>query len=204
MQGPQIQWPRGDGAGVDSVELPADGASVLIGRTPNARVDLSHDASVSRRHARLTCTDGEWVVEDIGSSGGTYLMRDGRRRKVTSPYGLCHGDRICVGRTILRYQAPPATGGEVPTEFVEDQTIVLTAREKEFLEALCSLVLAGSAGWPSNEELAQRFVISDHTVRTHLKTLYLKFGLRGVPDNQRRARLIQIAVDEGWVARPGG
>ncbi|MEP7076167.1 MAG: FHA domain-containing protein [Acidobacteriota bacterium] len=68
-------------------------------------VDLdSHDqeAKVSRRHARVLRRDGEFFVEDLGSTNGTYVNR-GRRLLPGNPQSLVDGDEIIVGKTFLRF-----------------------------------------------------------------------------------------------------
>jgi len=77
--------------------------SLVVGRTEAADIALA-DASVSRRHARLFCQDGRWLVEDLGSRNGTLL--NGKPVKGALP--LNPGDRIRIGDTTLRR---PALGG---------------------------------------------------------------------------------------------
>ena len=52
------------------------GDPLLVGREPGCAFVIP-DPTVSRRHARLWVEDGQLVIEDAGSSGGTYL--NGRR-----------------------------------------------------------------------------------------------------------------------------
>lgn len=68
-------------------------------------VDLdSHDpeAKVSRRHARIRREGGKYVIEDLGSTNGTYVNR-GRRLIPGNPNILNDGDEIIVGKTFLRF-----------------------------------------------------------------------------------------------------
>lgn len=60
------------------------------------------DAKVSRRHARITCKDGKFAIEDLGSTNGTYINR-GRRLIPGSLNALNSGDEIIVGKTFLRF-----------------------------------------------------------------------------------------------------
>lgn len=63
-----------------------------IGRTPVARGVSILQASVSRRHATLTLADGQWWLEDLGSSNGTRVNDEPvTRARVAS------GDRLCFG-----------------------------------------------------------------------------------------------------------
>jgi pSer/pThr/pTyr-binding forkhead associated (FHA) protein len=68
-------------------------------------VDLDADdpeAKVSRRHARITLRNGEYFVEDLGSTNGTFLNR-GKRLQPGQPQPLRENDEIIVGKTFLRF-----------------------------------------------------------------------------------------------------
>ena len=58
------------------------------------------DTYLSQVHARLASRGSGWVVEDMGSTNGTYL----NGRKVTVPTELAAGDRVQVGKTILEFR----------------------------------------------------------------------------------------------------
>jgi pSer/pThr/pTyr-binding forkhead associated (FHA) protein len=68
-------------------------------------VDLDSDdpeAKVSRRHARIILQNGQYLVEDLGSTNGTFINR-GRRLAPGQPQPLREGDEIIVGKTFLRF-----------------------------------------------------------------------------------------------------
>lgn len=68
-------------------------------------IDLdAHDpeAKVSRRHARIIYREGRHLIEDLGSTNGTYVNR-GRRLIPGNPQPLSDGDEIIVGKTFLRF-----------------------------------------------------------------------------------------------------
>ncbi len=68
-------------------------------------VDLDSDdpeAKVSRRHARITFTDGKYLLEDLGSTNGTFINR-GKRLSPGTRQPLKDGDEIIVGKTFLRF-----------------------------------------------------------------------------------------------------
>jgi pSer/pThr/pTyr-binding forkhead associated (FHA) protein len=69
---------------------------ITIGRANDATLVLSDDYA-SSRHARLFPQDGQWIVEDLGSTNGTYLDR----QKVTQPTPVPPGVPIRIGKTIL-------------------------------------------------------------------------------------------------------
>jgi hypothetical protein len=69
-------------------------------------VDLDSDdpeAKVSRRHARISRRDGQYIIEDLGSTNGTFVNR-GRRLAPGDGHPLQDGDEIIVGKTFLRFR----------------------------------------------------------------------------------------------------
>jgi pSer/pThr/pTyr-binding forkhead associated (FHA) protein len=69
---------------------------ITIGRANDATLVLNDDYA-STRHARLFPQDGQWIVEDLGSTNGTYLDR----QKVTQPTPVPVGVPIRIGKTVL-------------------------------------------------------------------------------------------------------
>jgi pSer/pThr/pTyr-binding forkhead associated (FHA) protein len=72
------------------------GAPVLIGRADDSTLVLTDDYA-STRHARVSFQDGVWVVEDLGSTNGTYLGQ----RKLDGPAQLEVGVPLRIGKTVL-------------------------------------------------------------------------------------------------------
>lgn len=70
--------------------------AVRIGRDASCDISLS-DTYASQQHARISNRNGSWVIEDLGSTNGTYL----NQRKVTVPTALAPGDNIRIGKTVL-------------------------------------------------------------------------------------------------------
>ncbi|GAA4182747.1 antibiotic biosynthesis regulator FhaB [Streptosporangium oxazolinicum] len=69
---------------------------ITIGRANDATLVVSDDYA-SSRHARLFPQDGQWIVEDLGSTNGTYLDRS----KVTRPTPVPLGVPIRIGKTVI-------------------------------------------------------------------------------------------------------
>ncbi|MET0646850.1 MAG: FHA domain-containing protein [Pyrinomonadaceae bacterium] len=68
-------------------------------------VDLDSDdpeAKVSRRHARITRRAGQYYIEDLGSTNGTFVNR-GRRLLPGDRQPLRDGDEVIVGKTFLKF-----------------------------------------------------------------------------------------------------
>jgi hypothetical protein len=72
-------------------------APVTIGRRHDSTLVLDDDYA-SSEHARLfAAQDGRWMVEDLGSTNGTYLDRS----KVSGPTPVPLGVPIRIGKTVL-------------------------------------------------------------------------------------------------------
>jgi pSer/pThr/pTyr-binding forkhead associated (FHA) protein len=69
---------------------------VTLGRSQDSTIVLDDDY-VSSRHARFFPRDGQWMVEDMGSTNGTYLDRT----KVTAATAVKIGMPIRIGKTVV-------------------------------------------------------------------------------------------------------
>jgi pSer/pThr/pTyr-binding forkhead associated (FHA) protein len=69
---------------------------LTMGRAATCQV-LVDDTFVSQLHARVYERDGQLLVEDLGSTNGTYL----NRQRVQGPMVMKRGDRVQVGNTVL-------------------------------------------------------------------------------------------------------
>jgi pSer/pThr/pTyr-binding forkhead associated (FHA) protein len=69
---------------------------LTIGRAAGCQIPLD-DSFASQVHARLFRRNGDILVEDLGSTNGTFL----NRKKVDSPVPIRKGDRLQVGKTVL-------------------------------------------------------------------------------------------------------
>lgn len=91
-------------------EFPLTGTEWLIGRWdpdhgifPEVDLDADdRDANVSRRHARILFQDGRYLIEDLGSTNGTFINR-GRRLTPGLWHLIQDGDEIIVGKTFLKF-----------------------------------------------------------------------------------------------------
>ncbi len=70
---------------------------ITIGRAHDSAIVLDDDYA-SSRHARIyPAPDGSWVVEDLGSTNGTYLDRT----RLTGPTPVPLGAPIRIGKTVI-------------------------------------------------------------------------------------------------------
>ncbi len=85
-----------------------EGDQLVIGRDSSSGVAIN-DAEISRKHARLNFQGGKYVIEDLGSTNGTFV--NGQR--LVSPVVLKSGDVVSLGEQIvLMYEALSGDPGE--------------------------------------------------------------------------------------------
>jgi FHA domain len=72
------------------------GETVKIGRAADCQLILDDDY-VSTRHAQIVRTDSGYVVEDLGSTNGTYVNNE--RINTATPFGTT--DTLRIGRTLM-------------------------------------------------------------------------------------------------------
>ncbi|MFE9092765.1 FHA domain-containing protein [Streptomyces sp. NPDC007264] len=73
------------------------GQTITLGRAHDSTIVLDDDYA-SSRHARIyPDRDGQWIVEDLGSTNGTYLDRT----RLTTPTPIPLGAPIRIGKTVI-------------------------------------------------------------------------------------------------------
>jgi pSer/pThr/pTyr-binding forkhead associated (FHA) protein len=82
--------------GLAGTRIGLTGAPVLIGRANDSTLVLTDDYA-STRHARISLQDGMWIVEDLGSTNGSYLGS----RKLDGPVPMEIGVSLRIGQTVL-------------------------------------------------------------------------------------------------------
>ena len=76
------------------------GSPVTLGRADDSTLVLTDDYA-SSHHARLVPGESAWVLEDLGSTNGTYLSGS----KVGRPTPVPLGQEIRIGKTVLELRA---------------------------------------------------------------------------------------------------
>ena len=190
-----------DGAGqLETYVLPTRHAPVMVGRRQGVDLRIAWDAETSGVHAELRCLGGEWTVADDGlSTNGTFV----NTRRVAGRQRLRDGDRIQVGRTALVFNAA-ISAPTVDTTVGQDQPHVdeLSPGQRNVLIALCRPQLTGGTfrAPASNQEIAKEVFLSVDAVKRHLRTMFAKYGLDELPQNQKRAALAELASRFGLVS----
>jgi pSer/pThr/pTyr-binding forkhead associated (FHA) protein len=80
----------------EGLAVSLDGGPITIGRDATCTIALTDDYA-SSQHARLYQHDGRWVLEDLGSTNGTWIDR----ARITAPTVVPAGVPIRIGRTVL-------------------------------------------------------------------------------------------------------
>jgi pSer/pThr/pTyr-binding forkhead associated (FHA) protein len=81
--------------------VPLKNLKVKIGRDPSNQLVIPDDTFTSRHHAWITFEDGDFWLEDLGSTNGTLL----NGHPVVKRQLLSAGDKIRVGHTELTFEA---------------------------------------------------------------------------------------------------
>lgn len=170
-----------------------------VGRQPEMDLSIAWDPEVSGLHAELQRLGGEWTVVDDGlSTNGTYV----NDQRVRGRQRLHDGDRLRIGQTVLAYKAGSAvrvkktiTTGEtpLPQELTETQRRVLIALCRPYRDA-------GNFTTPAtNQQIADEVFLGVDAVKMHLRTLFAKFELSALPQNEKRVRLAERALQFGVI-----
>ncbi|MBT3389591.1 MAG: FHA domain-containing protein, partial [Chloroflexi bacterium] len=135
---------------------------LTLGRAEDNDIVID-DAEVSRYHARLTWQGDKWVIEDLGSSNGTYI--NGQR--ISAPTILAAGSQLRLGPDVVLGMQAGAPGGKhlsrkrkFPLSVGLAGAAVLGILVLGVLAALSYVYLSGN--WPFG--LAQGAVPSGPTV----------------------------------------
>ena len=173
---------------------------VTIGRNPTNDVALIWDEEVSRLHAEIVRSGRDWSVSDDGLSlNGSFVNGEpirGRRR-------LRDGDAVRVGATVLVFRNPRDGESSATTPSAELRTVVsLTPAQKRVLVSLCRPFKESAmfATPPTNDQIAGELYLSVDAVKKHLRALYEKFGVEHLPQNEKRARLVERAFAGGFIS----
>jgi hypothetical protein len=192
-----------DGDGAQRLRVLDDATNWLtLGRSGETDVTLGWDERVSAVHAELHRAGGEWTVADDGlSTNGTFLngaRLHGRQR-------LRDGDRLLIGGTAVLYRVGPGSAPVAGTVIDSGTPTVeeLSATQRRVLVALCRPYRDGGrfAVPATNQQIGREVCLGVDAVKTHLRVLFAKFGLEGVPQNEKRVRLAKCALEWGLVRR---
>jgi len=180
--------------------LVPDRDRITLGRRSSADLAMSWDEEVSRLHAELARHGDEWTIEDNGLSlNGSFVNGEplrGHRR-------LHDGDAIRLGLTAIVFRDPGDRESRVTTPSADLRKVVqLTEAQRRVLVALCR-PFKDSAAFvtpPPNDQIAGELFLSVDAVKKHMRALFEKFEVQHLPQNEKRARLVERAFAGGFIS----
>ncbi len=146
-------------------EHPLTGETITIGRAVESDIVIT-SRRVSREHASVRREGRRTMLEDLGSTNGTFLNDE----RVLAPAALHDGDRIQIGDVTLVFHDPDITVRDTPFPELEldlaagvvrvDRRVVTLAPKEFTLLAylyersgqVCTKDDIGSAVWPEYQE----------------------------------------------------
>jgi pSer/pThr/pTyr-binding forkhead associated (FHA) protein len=191
-----------NGGGEQRIVVVEEGTTVLwVGRGDSADLRLDWDEEVSALHAQIEVVRDECTLLDDGlSRNGSFVCEervDGRRR-------LRDGDTLRFGRTTVLFRrpgesAPEATvaAGQLPG------AATVSPGQRRVLVALCRPFKDESpfASPATNQAIAEELHLSVDAVKTHMRALFEKLEVQDLPQNRKRAALVERALQSGVVSR---
>jgi|tagenome__1003787_1003787.scaffolds.fasta_scaffold20368430_2 hypothetical protein len=189
---------RDPGGSQHIVALDRGGGRRTVGRAPAADVSLAWDERVSRVHAELEAVSDDWTVIDNGlSRNGTFVNGErvsGRRR-------LRDGDVITFGSTPVAFQVPVPGGYLETLDAPSKPPPTLSEAQRRVLIALCRPCRspATRAAPATNRQIAEELVLTVAGVKSNIRSLFERFAVEDLPQNSKRARLVELAFETGVV-----
>lgn len=130
--------------------------------------------------------DSETLFDAIKAGVQGYLVKNVRSRELLEQLrGLARGE-AAISRRMAARILEEIRGQTGPFDPAEE----LTAREMDVLELVAARL--------SNAEIAEHLVVSEHTVKNHMKSILSKLHLRS------RYQAAAYGVARGWLPRPKG
>ena len=160
---------------------------IVIGRSSDLDMVLVEDM-VSRKHAKITTQDGKIIIEDLGSTNGTFV--NGEKIKQAR---LKEGDRILIGTSILKLVAQgnaPALDDQQVKQNLEKAAQVQAARQTR------SSSMTGKIEEVPLPDLLQLFATSKKNGVLHIK------GDHEAKIFMRQGRVYYAVVDENHALGP--
>jgi pSer/pThr/pTyr-binding forkhead associated (FHA) protein len=142
----------------------------------------------------------DWTLTDDGLSlNGSFV----NGKPVRGRTRLKDGDAVRVGATVLVFRNPRDGESSATLPSAELRKVVsLTPSQKRVLVSLCRPFKESAmfATPPTNEQIANELFLSVDAVKKHLRALFEKFGVEHLPQNEKRARLVERAFAGGFIS----
>ncbi|HMP04011.1 MAG TPA: FHA domain-containing protein [Gemmatales bacterium] len=144
---------------------------LIVGRSSQCDVVLN-DPTVSRRHARVTRTGEFVIIEDLGSSNGTFVGPE-RVRKADAR----HGDLVRFGQVEFEVVAADSFDGSGKDTIRPTPALLAGITPEAELSEAQRRVFEMLFTECTEKEIAQRLGLSRHTVHNHVKVIFRIFNV---------------------------
>jgi len=173
--------------------------AITLGRHSQSVITIEWDPEISRTHAVIESLGHSWYVVDDGvSQNGTYVNGarvDGRQR-------LSDGDVIRMGTTLVGFRHKHGASGASTARAADAITPEqVTPMQMKVLRELCRPYKNGSSfdAPATNRQIADELQLSLEAVKAHMRGLFERFDVGDLPQNQKRARVVEMAFGAGLV-----
>lgn len=147
-----------------------DADELVLGRRSTCDLVLD-DPHVSRAHATIRRQAGAVLIQDLKSTGGTFINGE----QVEGSAALKHGDVVRFGQVEARFEDRSATlSGDDDTDVVE----VEPALDKPILSPRQNQVLGYLKDGLTNPEIANELGVTERTVKAHCQEVFDRLGAR--------------------------
>lgn len=153
-------------------QLIVQGDELVLGRRKDSDLRLA-DPHVSRAHALVRRQSGAIWLEDLGSTGGTFVNGEA----ITGSQALRHGDLVRFGSVETRFEdrgsqmeREDATEMLEAVPALEEDRPALSPRQQEVLRYLQEGL--------TNPEIAKRLGVTERTVKAHCQEVFDRLGAR--------------------------
>ena len=154
----------------------------------------------SRLHPELVRSGDDWTISDDGLSlNGSFV----NGKPVRGRHRLKDGDAVRLGTTVLVFRNPRDGESSATLPSAELRKVVsLTPAQRRVLVSLCRPFKESAlfATPPTNEQIANELYLSVDAVKKHLRALFEKFDVAHLPQNEKRARLVERAFAGGFIS----
>lgn len=100
-----------------------------IGRDPSAGLAL-RDAQASRHHARISVRSDGAIVEDLGSSNGTFINQN----EVYAPTRVGAGDELLIGVSVIQVRSAAQVATQPSAVHLVPPALAVPQREPTFVD----------------------------------------------------------------------
>jgi len=158
---------------------------MIIGRAVDSSIVIT-SARISREHAAIRRQGWRIILEDLGSTNGTFLNKE----RISNPMQLRDGDQIKIGDVLFTFRDPDVTVQDSPIPEIDidvsagvvrvnRQIVSLAPKEFTLLAYLtenegqiCSKDEIGKAVWPEYQDGVYDYQIENlvRRLRTKLET----------------------------------